>query len=997
MSRTFKVAVNPTIVNKIPRDQPELFESLASGWENISLSISEFADHINHGHPFCPQHKHRRTGRNFVAADFLGVDIDHGTRLDAALQDAFVKQFAAVIYTTPSHTAEHNRFRIVFALNRTITNADEMRAALRGAIRQFGGDVACKDACRPFYGSKGSNPIILGNILPDAELDTLIQMGQHVRISDSDGDPENKKARATVTSQSDRKLDLNQMVRLSDGIEVALNGLPHKTPILCPMHSDFNPSAMVITNKRGDNGVYCARCGESFWPPNQPGWKPPPFDFYHVPKMVRELENQQDADYFNIDDDGKLIGPDGWSVKPQAHTSFSRKFLPTLPLEDGVTFVRSPKGSGKTEWLASVVEECRTKDLSVLLVGHRQTLIQSLADRLGLTCYLYFEAGKQKFRPLEHFYAICVDSIWKLKPHLHKFDVILIDESEQVFGHAATGDTLDGKRRHCYSVLAHYLDVAKSVVVCDADLGPITLEAMLQAVPLDTSYRFYLNDYLPDGPEVQMYYDDFQLLEEMIAAIRNGGRHYVSTNSMHRAKVLKTAIEREFGQSVKIMLVTSEETGDEHVRHFVNNIKTEILKYDVVISSPTLGTGIDITFDDAAQLIDTVFGFFVTRVNTHFDMDQQLARVRHPKAIKVWVMKRYFTFETNPDVIRAELLSCRNLNDLIIGHKRDGTPELDEKYLSIYSVVMSIQRASKNCLRENFIDLRKQNGWTVVHVERDVQKSSMGETMMDVAKGEVEAKRIEAICNAAPITQDEYTELARIGRTQMIGRDDTASMRQYEIASFYREPISAELVAQDDNENYRRKVRLAQVYLTPDDLLIERELDGSSELLVVDEKNLALKKGLLRELLTAAGLANDTHEIIPDVEVTNGSLAEFADAYRNRRQSIEELFGLSVRGDLQKKATMTLNNVLDLIGLRADVKARKVEGKKVYAYSIVQPMLDRLHDIIRRREKSAGKAGPVLSLSGRSGPPSRAAASSTKTKGDKAPAKKGAADRRMIW
>jgi len=40
-------------------------------------------------------------------------------------------------------------------------------------------------------------------------------------------------------------------------------------------------------------------------------------------------------------------------------------------------------------------------------------------------------------------------------------------------------------------------------------------------------------------------------------------------------------------------------------------------------------------------------------------------------------------------------------------------------------------------------------------------------------------------------------------------------------------------------ENYRRKVRLAQVYFTPDDLLIEREREVSRELLVVDEKNLA--------------------------------------------------------------------------------------------------------------------------------------------------------------
>ncbi len=964
MSRTFKVAVNTVIVNKIPRGDIKQFESLASGWVNVSLTLAEFAAHINRGHPFCPQHKHRRVGRNFLAADLLAVDIDSGLRLEEVLEDDYVKRNAALIYTTPSHTLEHNRFRIVFALNRTITDSDDMRAALRGAIRKFGSDASCKDACRPFYGSKDCSLIVLGNVLPDDELDTLIQMGRHVRISDSDGDPDKKMARVTVTSQSDRKLLLKQMVRLADGIEVALDGLAHKTPIHCPMHVDRNHSAMVITNKHGGNGVYCARCGESFWPPNRKGWKPPPFDFYHVPTLVRKLENQQDTDYFNIDDEGKLLGPGGIEVEAQNHISFSRKFLPTLHLEDGVTFVRSPKGSGKTEWLMSVVKACRARDLSVLLVGHRQTLIQSLADRLGLACYFYFEAGKQRFRAPEHYYAICVDSIWKLNTELQKYDVVLIDESEQVIGHVATGATLDGKRRHCYCVLAHYLDVAKSLVVCDADLGPITLEAVLQAVPLDTAYRFYLNDYLPDGPEIHMYDDDSQLVAEMIDAIRKGGRHYVATNSMHRAKVLKTTIEREMGQSCKIMLVTSEETGDETVQYFINNIKTEFLKYDVVISSPTLGTGIDITFDGAEQLIDTVFGFFVTRVNTHFDMDQQLARVRHPKAIKVWVMKRYYSFETCPEVIRAELLACCNLNDLIIGHKRDGKRVLDEAYLSIYAQVVSIQRASKNRLRDNFEKLRKQNGWTVVRVEKDAALSNVGAAFTDEAKVEVEAERIKAICEAAPITPEEYVELVRIQKTQAISRQDRNSMRHHEITSFYREPISAELVAEDDNGSYRHKVRLAQVFFTPDELLIERELErANDEVLPTDFKNLALKKGLLRELLMSAGVVDEDDAFKTDVEVTKMSLGAFAETYRSRRQCIEELFGLSVRGDLENKAVTTLNQVLALIGLRADGRAKKVAGEKILLYAIDQQMLDRLHQIIRRRETIAVRSAPMIDFS----------------------------------
>ena len=47
----------------------------------------------------------------------------------------------------------------------------------------------------------------------------------------------------------------------------------------------------------------------------------------------------------------------------------------------------------------------------------------------------------------------------------------------------------------------------------------------------------------------------------------------------------------------------------------------------VLVSHLAWGTGVDITFDNNAQLIDVVYGFFQARVNTHFDIDQQLSRV----------------------------------------------------------------------------------------------------------------------------------------------------------------------------------------------------------------------------------------------------------------------------------------------------------------------------------------------------------------------------------
>ena len=79
---------------------------------------------------------------------------------------------------------------------------------------------------------------------------------------------------------------------------------------------------------------------------------------------------------------------------------------------------------------------------------------------------------------------------------------------------------------------------------------------------------------------------------------------------------------------------------------FRRNIKSEIKKYQVVLSSPSLGTGIDISFESDLDEIDVVYGFYENRVNTHTEIDQQLSRVRKPKEVHIWISPVIFNFET---------------------------------------------------------------------------------------------------------------------------------------------------------------------------------------------------------------------------------------------------------------------------------------------------------------------------------------------------------------
>ncbi len=978
MTPKFYVATSRATINKPAYDDKATMEALASGWINQELSITDLADHINQGYPFTVHHDGRRKGENFIQTNTVPVDVDDGKLADT-LALPFVQEYAAIAYTTASHTPEHNRFRIIFRTARMITTSDEMRAAYTGIIRMFGGDGSCKDACRMWYGSKDCNPILLDNTLPDEALDKIIALGKEDVVRNVASTEDGKKTYRVLTGRANIQLEPNQIVQLAKGgTSALLASLSAKTPIHCPVHLDRRPSAMVTRNAHGINGVYCSTCALTYWPKGTSFTrKRKPFDFGAITRAVKEMATEQDIsdDLTNIDDDGNLIWPTteetaAWHAEMDARTCVTTysKYVTTLPFKEGVTMLQSPKGSGKTEWLKQQVAECKAKGLRVLLIGHRQTLLKSMSERVGLDCYFYLDNGKLKNNPPSDYYAICLDSMTKLlRPETDQYDVIIIDESEQVFAHL-TQDTLAEKRRHTVTMLFHYLDAAKAVLYCDADLGSITVEAAYQAASADMPVRFVVNEFKARGEAIDLYDSEHHLIAEVLKAVEAGGTHYVATNSREKAKHLQELVITKF-PDLNTRLVTSEQATDPETQDFIADIKTEVLNYGLVIASPSLGTGVDITFDGNEQKIDTVFGFFYSGVNTHFDIDQQLCRVRHPKAIKVWISPKRFNFETEPEAIATELIASREANDAIIGYTRTGQEIVDTKYIAIYAHVTAIKRVSLNDLQGNFVRYRESQGWTVRVVDKDSEAAKEAGKLARAAKSKVREQERADVAAAAPLSSAQYETLQDRQKSQKLSKNELDSMRNYEAESFYCQPVSEDLLLLDNGGRYRDKVRLAELVFAEYSEVLDTSnhetlREDERKTFTSDVKNTALKRKVMRDLLVAAGLSDGWNAIKPEALVNQDDLTAFASAMVENRGKLEHLFGISVRGDLHNKAISSVQQVLGLIGLEFnEVKTQKDGARKIRYYQICPDSLAVLKEVIEQRAltrpKKSGSALPM--------------------------------------
>lgn len=959
------LAINRNLIGKVPAD---VLAQHNHAFEAVDISIDELATAVNRGYAFCPQfNTGKRRSANFKVAGYLAVDVDQGMDIDTAMASPFFQNYASLLYTTASHLPDAHRFRIVFELDIPITDGEKMKAALTGLISRFGGDKSCTDACRLFFGAADCQTIRHGKTLPASVVEELILRGEESAIRT---DNRNDRHAPAITVASRLQIPIDAEVQTERGEWRRLDVLPERTRVHCPNHVDNRPSAFTLRSTQGVPGIHCKSCNATFFLA-QPEQKPYRYDFDYSWRRITDISYEEYTAYANgkglvsVSDvrggvirqlDVKYLPYDEAAVVTQAVPSnnpvnldiTSERFLP----EYDVTFIKSPKGSGKTEWLQKLVERHKAAGNSILLIGHRRTLINATAQRLGLVSYLKMsgsgdgdesmaEIVQEGYNEPRPHYAICLDSmVARLDPRHHHYDLVVIDEVEQVFSHLLSR-TLRDSRKKTILHLRHYLIQAKARFLLDADLNRVTVEVLNEFLgEKEVDWQALVNQPTPLNRVLHLYGGKQKtgLTGELVAALNRHERCFVTTNSLTWTEGLAEQMAKATGRSLKSIVVNSKTSKSPEVQRFLAHIREEAPKYDLIIASPSMGTGIDITFDDDAQLIDTVFGFFETRVNTHFDIDQQLARVRNPKRINVWISPDTFNFETDPNAIAAEIRAMDDEFREYVDIRPDGEKVYAPQdiagmlYEQIYASVSASRRASINNLRQNFIELRESNGWTIELVEPCKEIVATGREVHKQKAAADEERRIVRLLAARQLHLDEYRLLKK---KQEDRRSDTErdEIDRYELEAFYCRDATAELIQEDENWKLRRAIRNFQMLATGDAELADQER-GYKYDPFQDRGNRILKKKLLVELMSAAGIYNEG-KFLTEVELSMPMLRAFAQSCVGRKADIENLWNVAVRSDVFKKPIQQLQAIVEPLGLV--VKKSRTDqagGKKTYFYRL---------------------------------------------------------------
>jgi hypothetical protein len=1027
----FVLSINPNLINKNDTNNIEAF---SKGWQTLAVSAHELAKVIRKGCAFSYVFEGEiRKAENFLATEMLAVDIDGTLTLDEVLENLFVQENASFLYTTPSHTIETPRLRVVFFTDRLIQDPVELKSISTALALRLSGDLAATDAARLFYGSTNAEVHFFNHTLQSSTLtDLMLQGEEYLKAKRSE------EVVAFSTYQSNRLLDPHLNVQLRNRSWVSLDSIRTKTSIFCPDHFDTHPSAFVSINNKGNTFIYCHACQKTRWVT-----KPTPrYDFLSFEREVRSLGERDQTQEVSIE---TPFGPmqELEQLGGRIHLSNERHFS-IKKLTDGLTFVKSPKGSGKTTMMFDVLMPLREivkggdlsllfleenddgneeplyratpTSFSILLIGHRQALIRELCKRLNLACYLDDEResstssmgmktgqAKRNLFERQKRYGVCLDSINVVEAS--DYDLIILDECEQVLAHFLSS-TIAARRDSVFRKFSSLLFNAKRVIALDADLSWIsfmTLTDLACARSKDLSFQdkstltrsrrqimdqsslskpisIFINSFPQSGKRLEVYQSKNLLLAHLLDDIEAGVKVFFTSNSKNQVDQLFAKFTHEFPEK-RFLKVTSENSNSEEIQSILLDAKNSLLIFDAVLTSPSLSTGIDLTFENDQIVFERVYGLFQAKVNTHFDIDQQLSRVRHTEVTRCWVSHETFQFETELEVCSIDVMR-EHLRANTFSYVQAVEVELleaeENSFLRMGALILSSDRASKNRLYENFLSHKTNHAVDIKIIEKDENRAKDGARVAKHGKQLARLQQVQLILQADTLSQRKFIEISeRLRQSQPVSAEQLSSYQRHRIEFFNRVTELKENMVESYLDRYHSGVRLLEDVLS---LSVDCDrLDQPYRLLCIKQREEVERLYVERSIQTKIDkpsrlLANTLLEVLSETtlfsidrqadvtfqpnlaaEVSIDDMADFL-AMVKKHLWVFDCFEIPVRKDLADKPIRFLTDCLASLSLEI-VKTRvsQANNRKVYYYKLNPDRTTQMFDLVRRRSELESK------------------------------------------
>jgi hypothetical protein len=312
---------------------------------------------------------------------------------------------------------------------------------------------------------------------------------------------------------------------------------------------------------------------------------------------------------------------------------------------EGVVAIASGTGTGKTYASAEAVKARPNAKTGVL--SFRISLAAKYEDDFtGFTSYLNEKIGSS----ITADRWICqIDSLHRVK---NRPDILIIDEINQVRRHLYAETFL--RNNKYLASRAKFNDLIKNtrtVVIMDANISPVDLNWLAKLRP-DMNLKLFLNTNVANSKRHLLVKNEHRLIAMAKQDLLNGNKIAIAHNGGKKHhEPLKRALQTA---GKRIIVINSETKELPEVKSILSNPNTEFGKYDCIIYSPSVQSGVSY---DVKGVFRRIYGIFSNCTNSSGDACQMLDRIRHPmEAGCVLSIKEY-----NSSIIRSMEVMKNNI------------------------------------------------------------------------------------------------------------------------------------------------------------------------------------------------------------------------------------------------------------------------------------------------------------------------------------------------
>ena len=420
---------------------------------------------------------------------------------------------------------------------------------------------------------------------------------------------------------------------------------------------------------------------------------------------------------------------------------------------DKILFIKSAYDTGKTTLLKTITPKYQ----KILFISYRITLSENL-----LGGFPDFEIYYNSF--MEDKIICQVDSLDKLS--INNYDLVIIDESESVLNHFSASSLKNPK--DTFELFCSYLYNAKKIICLDGDLGNRTKKI----ISAFGNVKIITNNIKKDTNHFIFTPNEKYFNEDIDKALEAKKNIVVVCMSDTKAKQLYA----EYKNNYKCILYTSS-TSDKEKQN-LGNVEEEWKKYQLIIYTPSIESGVDFNVD---KYIDNIYVVLCSNSTSQRGLNQMIKRCRklNNKNILIYTNNlslqdkmtlNYFYYSINEiKTFYSTLMNEKITFDLV-----DGVLVRNNKYnydlydiLTLYNKQEQLNK-NNNCFIPLFIKMISDKGHTYEIVEGKGKKDEKKENIIHTI-----------IKEAEEINDEQYEELIKKQTKRLLEENEKIQIKKY--------------------------------------------------------------------------------------------------------------------------------------------------------------------------------------------------------------------------